>query len=374
VALNPQTGEVYAMGSTPAYNPRELSGPFATQAAYEAKFGKAAGAPLINRADESAYPTGSVFKPITSLAALASGITTPTQVFDDTGCYQTGARIIDRSCNARGAVHGAINLTDALRVSADTYFYDLGVKMYNKLPSQPLQNWAHKMGIGRRTGVDLPGESRGSVPSRAWVERLNRAELACRKKEKKASCGIGSGYALWNPGDNSNFAVGQGGLQATPLQMAVAYSTIINGGRVPVPNLGQQVEDDRGIVQRIDHPSARKVKIDPAWRRAIMDGLFEAANAKGGTSTEVWAKDWPHGRYPIFGKTGTAERQPQRDQSWYVAYSYDAQHPDDRPVVVVTTIEQGGFGAAAAAPTARLILSKRFNVAPKLVRGTSPDR
>jgi penicillin-binding protein 2 len=212
----------------------------------------------------------------------------------------------------------------------------------------------------------------GSIPSPAFVRKINAWEAACRKKNGGKPCGIGSGNALWNPGDNENFAVGQGGLQATPLQMAIAYSTIINGGRVPTPHLGLQTEDSRAIAQPLDFPSKRRVAIDPAWRDAIMRGLFEAANSNGGTSKGVFDNGWPRSRFPIFGKTGTAERPPNGDQSWYVAYSYD-RNPDTKPIVVICTVENGGFGADSAAPAARLILSKWFGVQARLVRGTSQD-
>jgi penicillin-binding protein 2 len=373
VAMNPQTGAVYAMGSLPGYNPRELNGHFNTTAEYNAKFGEAAGAPLFNRALAGAYPTGSTFKPITALAAMDAGVMSPSDTFTDTGCLKIGARTVDVACNARHVANGTVNLVSAIKVSSDTYFYNLGLKLYHKLPAQPLQQWAHKMGLGRATGVDLPGEAWGTVPGPSWVRRVNRKELACRKRKHVSSCGIGTGYAVWNPGNETQTAVGQGDVQATPLQMAVVYSTLINGGKVPRPHLAQEVQDSRGLVQRLDPPAARRVHIDPAARSAIMDGLSQAASAPGGTSTTVF-DGWPRNRFPILGKTGTAERPPHPDQSWYVAYSYDAQHPSERPIVVVATIEGGGFGAEKAAPAVRLMLSKWFNVPAKWIRGDSATR
>jgi penicillin-binding protein 2 len=383
VAMNPQTGAIYAMGSLPTYDPRDAApGRFSTTAAYDAHFGEEAGAPLINRADESAYPTGSTFKPITALAALSSGVVTPGEIFNDEGCFQTGARKnVDVACNAGHEVNGPVNLVSALKVSSDVYFYRLGKLMYEKLPAQPLQRWAYAMGMGRRTGIDVPGEHKGTIPSPQWVRDLVKAELKCRKKKKDHSpCGIADPTASWNPGDNENFAVGQGALQATPLQMAVAYSTIINSGRVPRPFLAQQIQDtNNGRIERIDPPSARKVDgIKPQWRQAIMDGLYAAANDPKGTSKQVFDNGWPRSRYPIFGKTGTAERfygpaQAEIDQSWYVAYSYD-RNPNNRPIIVVATIEKSGFGAEFAAPAARLILSNWFHVKPKVVKGDSRTR
>lgn len=373
VAMNPQTGAIYAMGSLPSYDPQALNGHFDTTAQYQAKFGAAAGAPLFNRALAGAYPTGSTFKPITALAAMDSRVMSPSDVFNDTGCLKIGARAVDVACNAHDEVNGPINLVSALKVSSDTYFYNLGLKLYHELPAQPLQKWARRMGLGRPTGVDLPGEAWGTVPGPSWVRMINRKELACRKQRHVPSCGIGTGDAVWNPGNETNTAVGQGDVQATPLQMAVVYSTLINGGKVPTPHLAQEVQDARGLVQRLDPPAARRVPIDPAARSAIMEGLHEAANAPHGTSTNVFA-GWPRNRFPIFGKTGTAERPPHPDQSWYVAYSYDAQHPNARPIVVVCTIEGGGFGAEKAAPAARQILSNWFNVPSQWIAGTSLTR
>src|SRR5207245_4286649 len=138
-----------------------------------------------------------------------------------------------------------------------------------------------------------------------------------------------------------------------PLQLATAYSTVIAAGKVPTPHLGLRVEDSAGrLLQRIDPSPARHVKIDGFNRQAIMDGLHLAASAPGGTSADVFA-GFP---IPVYGKTGTAERPGQGDQSWYVAYAADRT----RQIVVAVTVEEGGFGAEAAAPAVRLILSQWF--------------
>jgi penicillin-binding protein 2 len=375
VAMNPDNGAIYAMGSSPSYKPRDAApGRYSTNAAYKAKFVDAAtNYPLINRADESAYPTGSIFKPITSLAALDAGLVTPTTRFVDQGCLKVGARKdIDVKCNAGKTAYGNIDMADALRVSSDVYYYELGLKLWNTSGNY-LQKWASKLGVARKTGLDLPGESGGSIPSAAQVRRLQDAERACRKKNDGKPCGYAFLDSRWNPGDEANFAVGQGGLQATPLQMAVAYSAIINSGRVVRPHLGAEVEDSRGIIEKIDKPSRGKVTINPGWRDTIMRGLYGAANEDKGTSQGVWAQDWPKGRFPIYGKTGTAERDGQNDQSWYVAYSYDKRN-NSKPILIICTVEQGGFGAEAAAPAVRLIMSQWFGVDAKLIRGTSQDR
>jgi penicillin-binding protein 2 len=375
VAMNPTTGAIYAMGSSPSYNPLDaVPGRYSTTEAYRAKFLAAStDHPLVNRVDESAYPTGSIFKPITSLAALDAGVITPTTTFNDEGCLKVGARQVDVKCNAGKTPYGSIAMADALRVSSDTYYYNLGLKLYDH-SGDYLQKWAYKLGVARRSGIDLPFEAGGSIPSAAAVAKLQDAERACRKKRHVASCGYAFLDTSWNPGDEANFAVGQGGLQATPLQMAVAYSTIIDGGRVVTPHLGAAIESpSTGVTEPIDKPSRRKVDINPTWRTTIMDGLYDAANKDKGTSQAVWAEGWPKDRFPIYGKTGTAERNGQNDQSWYVGYSYD-HTADKKPIIVVATIERGGFGAAAAAPAVRLIMSHWFGVEKKLVRGESTDR
>jgi len=196
---------------------------------------------------------------------------------------------------------------------------------------------------------------------------MGRAELRCRHQRHVPSCGI-SDMRAWSTGDNVNLSIGQGDLLASPLQMAVAYSTITNGGKVVRPHLGLEVDDGEGrLIQEIDPPASRRVRIPPAFRNAIMSGLHAAASAPGGTSADVFA-GWPQGRLPVFGKTGTAQRPAgQRDQSWYVCYFPNRT----RPIVVAVTIEGGGFGAEAAAPAARLILSKWFGVKSKFIAGKS---
>jgi penicillin-binding protein 2 len=237
-------------------------------------------------------------------------------------------------------------------VSSDVFFYQLGRDMDEK--GMPLQAWARRLGIGRRTGIDLPVEAPGRVPTPRWRERWNEQ-------------GLGDGRP-WSVGDNINLSVGQGDLLSNPLQMAVAYATLANGNRVLRPRLGLRIEDASGrALQQLDAPTARRVKISKANRDAIMEGLYGAANEPGGTSSEVF-EGFP---VPIAGKTGTAEHLGKPDQSWYVAL---APYPDPKYVVAVTD-EAGGFGADTAAPMARLILAELLEVGEtQLVEGGgAPD-
>jgi penicillin-binding protein 2 len=347
VAMDPRNGEVLAMGSFPTFDPNIFARPL-KQSTFTRLNSEDTGAPLVDRATEGLYPTGSTFKLITATAALESGTISPDTVVDDPGSIQIGNIVFQ---NSGGTPHGAIAMRGALQVSSDVYFYRLGAEL-NGIGGDVLQRWAHRLGLGRPTGVDLPGEASGLVPSPEWRNRLFRRKLTDRP---------------WSVGDNVNFAVGQGDLQATPLQMAVAYSTMANGGRVVTPHLGLDVEDAGGrLLQKVQPSPARRVRISDSTQSAILDGLRLAASAPGGTSADVFA-GFPR---PVYGKTGTAERPGQGDQSWYICYAPDKR----RPIVVAVTIEQGGFGAQAAAPAARLILSQWFGVRKQLVVGRSTTR
>ena len=218
-----------------------------------------------------------------------------------------------------------------------------------------IQKWARRLGLGA-PDRHRPARRGGRVgaPPPAWRDRLYRKNLTDRP---------------WSPGDNVNLAVGQGDLQADPLQMAVAYSTIANGGRVVTPHVGLRVEDSRAAsCRRSSRGRGATLDISSSTRSAIMSGLRAAANDPGGTSAPVFA-GFP---ITIAGKTGTAERGAQGDQSWYVAVA----PYDDPRVVVAVTIERGGFGAEAAAPAARRILAAYFGIKGKKAlgkAGSSPD-
>jgi penicillin-binding protein 2 len=295
---------------------------------------------------------------------MSTGVVQPGDTIVDNGCIKIGANHEER-CNAGHQALGSVNMTTALSKSSDVYFYTMGQRL-NPLGGQPLQKWARRMGLGHRTGIDAPGEFGGTLPDRAWRDSLNRREAACRKRTHHP-CGIADGTNRpWTEGDEVNLAVGQGDVQATPLQMAVAYSTLANGNHRVRPHLGAAVEDSGGrLLQRIEPGAAQHVTIDPAIRKTILDGLHDGT--VHGTSADVW-KGWDQSRYPVFGKTGTAQRLNRpNDQSWYVCFVNDPQHP----IVVAVTIEDGGFGADAAAPVARTIVSKWFHQPIKYVVGKS---
>jgi penicillin-binding protein 2 len=338
VAMDVRSGEILAMGSNPTFDPTVFTRTL-SQRQVDELYRDPILSPLTNRAIAGAYPTGSTFKPITSVAALASGAATTDGTILDDGVFTLGG--IDFE-NAGGAAYGSIGMRTALQVSSDVFYYTLGDRMY---PGEALQGWARRLGIGRESGIDLPGELPGLLPTPAWRDELFREGLTDRP---------------WSAGDNVNLAVGQGDLQTDPLQMAVAYATIASGGVAPRPHVGLRTEDAAGRVLREMEPGpARRVRIDAGWRRTILAGLHDAAQAPGGTSYGVFG-GFP---VPIAGKTGTAERPPHADQSWYVAL---APYPEPE-IVVAVTFEEGGFGAETAAPAALQILSQHFHKSAKPV-------
>jgi penicillin-binding protein 2 len=366
VAMNVNNGEVVAMGSNPTYDPSIFAKPVVPQSLYEQLTSDATSAPITNRAIQGLYPTGSTFKPITAVAALSTGEFTPETVINDPGEFEIGGITFK---NAGDAAFGAIQLRQALQFSSDVFFYNLGADLNEEDPDGgPLQSWAKQLGIGTPTGIDLLGEGAGLLPTPGWRNE-NYERNTSPDSPGGADVVVEEGELTdrpWAVGDNVNLAVGQGDLQADPLQMAVAYAAIGNGGSVVRPHLGLRVEDPAGrTIQEIEPAPRRQVQIEPAWRQAIMEGLHDAAMSDGGTSYPVF------GGFPveIAGKTGTAERPPHGDQSWYVAL---APYPDPQYVVAVT-VEEGGFGVDTAAPVTRQILTELLNIKESKIRDVAGE-
>jgi penicillin-binding protein 2 len=342
ITMNVDNGEILGLGSFPTYDPSVFTRPL-SQAQVDTLYGDELAAPLTDRATSGLYPTGSTFKLITAMAALEGGVITPGETIVDNGSITVGTQ---KFSNAGGAAFGPVDLVNALRVSSDVYFYELGLKMWN---TGELQRWAGKLGIGRPTGIDLPEQAEGLVPSKQWRDQLYKE---------------GETERPWSAGDNIQLATGQGDLQTNPLQMAIAYAAVANGGTVVTPHVGMEVEDAAGRVLKEFAPKPRRhVHIDRTYRDAILEGLHEAAQSPGGTSYGVFG-GFP---VPVAGKTGTAERAGHGDQSWYVIL---APYPDPRIVTAVTT-EEGGFGAESAAPAALQILEAYFHKHPTGATGSN---
>jgi penicillin-binding protein 2 len=358
VAMNVHNGEILGLGSSPTFDPSILTRPVIPTATYKALTDPDNGAPLSNRAIQGLYPTGSTFKPITAIAALEAGVMTPETTIYDGGSFDLGGGNVIG--NAGGAAYGALQLPQALQVSSDVFFYNVGQMLFEDAggtePSGGAQQeWAYDLGLGHPTGIDLPGETAGLLPTPEWRNELYKeAQSPDSPGGEEVISGQDVTDRPWTMGDNVNLAVGQGDLQANPLQMAVAYAAIANGGEVVRPHVGLEVQDSNGsVVQEIDPAPQRDLGIDPSFRSAILSGLHGAAQSPGGTSYDVFA-NFP---VPMAGKTGTAERPPYPDQSWYVGL---APYPNPK-IVVAATIEQGGFGAEAAAPVTQQILEAYYS-------------
>jgi penicillin-binding protein 2 len=332
ISMNIENGQILGLGSFPTFDPTIFTKPM-TQQQVDELYRDPVLAPLFNRATEGAYPTGSIFKIIPALAALENGVITPAEPINDPGYIVIGDQ---RFQNAGAQAYGPVALARALQVSSDVYFYTLGWRMWD---TGELQEWAHKLGIARPTGLDLPEESEGLLPTQQWRDQLFEEELTERP---------------WSAGDNVQLATGQGDLQTSPLQMAVAYATLGNGGKVVTPHVGMEVEDAAGRVLKEFEPGVRRtVKIDPGYRADILEGLHLAAQEGDGTGVGVFGA-FP---IPIAGKTGTAERPGHADQSWFAALS---PYPNPR-IVTIATVEEGGFGAESAAPAVLQILEAIYD-------------
>jgi penicillin-binding protein 2 len=369
VAMDPRNGEVLALGSYPSFDANVFAKPL-SQRKYDELNSEARGAPLFNRAIAATYPTGSTFKIVTAMAALQEGLITPSSTIVDTGVFKLGDREFK---NAKDAVFGPLQIRRALTVSSDVFFYELGAQANSKGPI--IQDWARRLGIGRKTGIDIPGEFPGLVPDAEWRDRGYDDYVKCAKKAKvpvgtqEALYACGGIERPWTTGDNVNLAVGQGDLQATPLQLATAYSTLANGGRVVRPHLGSAVEDGAGrLVQQIRKPPRRKVDFSGANQQAIMDGLRGAASEDGGTSADVF-RGFPKDRAGLRqDRHGRARAEPRPVVVRRVRAAPDA--PDrGRHDRRARRIRRGDRGTRSAPDPGRVVPSVR----PKLPRRVQPD-
>jgi penicillin-binding protein 2 len=327
IAIDPWTGAIKAIASYPTFS-QKLA---ADKPSYLARlYGETHTTPTLNRAISGGYPTGSTFKPIIAEAALSAGVITPSTSLLCSGAFTLGDTIFH---NVEAGINEYMSLPTALEQSCDTWFYRLGAAVWGADPSAQgrlIQQWARKLGLGSAPPVDLTGATSGYLPGPG------------RTFEKRF------GFP-WTEGQTINLAIGQGALQVSPLQLAVAYSALVNGGTVVRPHVGEAVIRN-GVRHALPFPPVRKVHLSPyTW--AIKDGLYEAANGSSGTSASVFSGFQP----TVAGKTGTAEPDPV--SSWYASWA-PYNHPK---LVVVVNIEHGGYGAQAAAPAAKRIYEAYFH-------------
>jgi penicillin-binding protein 2 len=360
VALDPQSGSILALASSPTYNPAVYSGRTTNRAL--AAQGLTQGTalahnyPSVDRAVDGTYPPGSTFKPLTAIAALEEHLIKPYAFYPCTGTYVAPEDNSHRVWhNWDRFVDQGMDLPTAIARSCDTYFYRVGNKFF-ELPTnrgQPIQKWARAFGFGKESGSDLGPQSPGLVPTIGWKERTF----------SKANDPNWQVDSIWNPGDSLNLAIGQGFLLVTPLQMARFYAAIANGGKLVTPHILMDVENPNGTpVPTTPPPAPRPIPgLDPAYLKVVQQGLFEGTHDSLGTSYGVFG-NFP---IPIAGKTGTAQKvvhlpgyTGERDQSWWCGYG----PANDAKLVVCAVIENGGEGGTAAAPAAERVFAKFFNV------------
>ncbi len=332
VAIDPRNGEVLALVSKPSFDPNLFVGGIDHE--NWARLNEDIDKPLLNRALRGTYPPGSTYKPFMALAALRTGARSADTIINDTLVYHFGGRAFGSPSGERG---GAMNMRRSIVESSNVYYYSLA----NQLGVDTIHAQMEPLGLGRRTGIDLPGELTGVLPSRAWKRQVLKQD--------------------WYPGETISLGIGQGYNNFTPLQMAVATATLVSGGLRFEPRLVREVED---LVahqrRRVAGAALEPLPIQPEHTALIKEALHGVTYQ--GTGTRVFAG----APYQSGGKTGTAQavglragqkynaatmEERRRDHSWYMAYA-----PVDQPQVALAVIvENAGFGSAAAAPIARRV-------------------
>lgn len=341
VVEDPRNGALLAMASYPTFNPAEFVNGISTETWARLNDPKNH-YPLNNWAIQGQYAPGSTFKLFSGYAALAKGVRAPNTTINDPGFYKIpncdGGTCIKR--NAGSKRNGLVDMRKAITVSSDVYFYDVGAQFWIRRSALggpvALQEQVKKFGLDEKTAIALPGERRGRIPTPE-----QRKEFC-----KQVEC-IDSG---WYTGDNVNMAIGQGDVLVTPLQLANGYATFANGGTNYVPLVASKVlVGGTEKVRRTMQPAINhKFDIPPEIHRTLLDGLLGVTQSDGGTASYVFGT-FPHDRYPVAAKTGTAQVNNKADTAVFAAFG-----PGPNPQRVVTVfMEESGFGGTSAAPVAR---------------------
>lgn len=343
VVLDITTGEVIALASFPQLDPALISRGKAGNRFVNRTRQPGKRLPYFNRAIQ-AYPPASTFKTITTIAALEADVLERDEVIrspKQVTLHQTPFR------NFRGQDQGFIPLTEAIRVSSDTYFYQVADRIFLKADPagqaaghNALYDWAKALGFGQATNIDMiPGEARGVLPDRLW-------------KATNIKPGSESQWNRWRPGDTINMGVGQGLMTATPLQMARAYAALLHPEhKLLTPTIGRRIVDPVSQ-QTISDPTRGRAEsvlppIDPQNIETIKLGMLGVTTSGSGTTGRVFSRMGGL----IAGKTGTAERQGLPDHSWFVGYG--PASPGTQPkYVVAVLVENAGLGGKVAAPIA----------------------
>lgn len=321
VAIDPRNGDILAMSSQPDFDPNALlsTDPEEVQRASH-------GLPEFNNAIAGTYPPGSTFKPIVSLAALNEGRITPSETFYCPGYYKLGSRLFH--CDKHEA-HGSVSFLKGLAESCNVYFYNVGLKT----GADRIERYARAFGIGQKTNIPLRGEKAG--------------HLFGPETRRKAGKG-------WYDGDTLNLAIGQGELTVTPLQMAVVAAALANRGKVWRPHYTQKIVYVDGRPDFVQKPElmSQIVAKDSAWD--LVQKAMEVVVSSGtGYSARIPG-------LIVAGKTGTAQNPHGKDDAWFISY---AARPGQSPsIAIAVLVENGGYGAAAAAPVAKKMILASFGM------------
>ncbi len=319
VALDPKTGEVLALASSPSFDPNWFSTGIKPERwrwliSHPAH-------PLQNRAIATTHPPGSTFKIVTAVAALMFGKVTPS-----TRIPCGGGRVVGRRFFRCWRRHATLDLEHAIGQSCDSYFYTLGLAV----GPDRLAQVARLMGLGEKTGIDLPGESSGVIPTPAWKRH--------RYRER------------WYGGDTANMAIGQGYVAVTPLQMALVACAVANNGVVMRPHLLKERRSAQGqVIERITPKVLHRLPAPPSVWQAVKRGMLAAVYGPGGTAGRL--RDLP---IQVAGKTGSSEhRKGAKTHAWFIAFA-----PTDRPqIALCVMVEESGHGGEVAVPIAKEILA-----------------
>ena len=330
VGMETRTGAIVCLLSKPDFDPNIFMTPI-DAATWDSLISNPS-KPFFNRALTSGYPPGSTMKPVIALGALRQGA-----LYRDTrfqtcfGKYKYGNRTF--KCNA---AHGSLDLVGAIAQSCNTYFYQAGIR----LGLDSLTAYAREVGLGCLTGIDMPGEKPGNIPSREWLNSRY-------------------GKNQWGAGSVLNFAIGQGEVTATPLQMAELYGAIASGGRAARPYLVARV-DSAGRTLRTTVPEFRQLPMRRQDLDVVKLGLERVVEYGTGTGAHI-------GEISIAGKTGTAQNPPRPDHAWFVGYA-----PADEPeVVFAVLVENAGHGGTVSAPIAGQLIRAYFS--PSVEPQSQPD-
>ncbi len=354
IALNPQNGAVLGMVSLPTYDNNQFADGI-TSAEYTA-LSQDKQRPLLNHAISGIYPPGSTFKTVPAAGALQEGVITPRTRLQDNGILWLPNKFYPNDFSKAqpfycwlakyGRGHGAITVAEALAVSCDVFFYQAGGGFgeMQGLDVERLARYARAFGYGEVTGIDLPGEHPGLIPSDQW---------------KRLTYGEG-----WVTGDTYNMSIGQGFVLATPLQVANAVAAVANGGTLYRPQLVARMTDAEGVVVMEMQPEIiRTLPVKPEYMTVVREGMFGAVNWSNGTAPGARVAG-----VTVAGKTGTAEFWDPEvgydakgflpTHAWFTAFA-----PFDNPqIAVVAFIYNGGEGSAVTVPVVSEILHTFFKV------------